>query len=86
MPVILRKKGYRFYFYSNESEEPMHVHVEKAEANGKIWLEPKMEDEYFYGFTAREVREMKELVVENLEILKKAWNEYFKEKKSKRSI
>ena len=57
----------------------MHVHVEKAEANGNIWLEPKMEDEYFYDFTAREVREVKDLVIENSETFKKAWNEYFKE-------
>ncbi|WP_317039646.1 DUF4160 domain-containing protein [Tangfeifania diversioriginum] len=40
MPVVLRIKGYRFYFFSNESGEPKHIHVNKADANGKIWLEP----------------------------------------------
>ncbi|MBC7467314.1 MAG: DUF4160 domain-containing protein [Bdellovibrio sp.] len=27
MPTILRKNGFRFFFYSNEGEEPAHIHV-----------------------------------------------------------
>jgi len=41
MPTILRKDGFRFYFYSNENDEPAHIHVEKGDAEGKIWLVPK---------------------------------------------
>ena len=77
MPVVLRIKGYRFYFFSNEGDEPMHVHIEKADANGKMWLEPSIEAEYFYGFSSKEIKEVKELVTENIELLKNAWNEYF---------
>ena len=77
MPAVLRIKGYRFYFFSNEGNEPKHIHIEKAEASGKIWLEPSVEVEYLYGFTARELKEVKEIVVNNLELLKNAWNEYF---------
>jgi Domain of unknown function (DUF4160) len=33
MPTILRINGYRFFFYSNENDEPAHVHVEK----GRRW-------------------------------------------------
>ena len=53
MPVILRIKGFKFYFYSNEGGEPMHIHVNKAENNGKIWLEPQIQVEYFYGFKSK---------------------------------
>jgi hypothetical protein len=35
MPTILLISGFRFFFYSNESQEPMHVHVSKASADGK---------------------------------------------------
>lgn len=35
MPTILRKLGFRFFFYSNEGNEPPHVHVEKDKGNGK---------------------------------------------------
>lgn len=77
MPVVLRIKGYRFYFFSNESTEPKHIHINRADANGKIWLEPSVETEYFYGFAPKEQKEVKEIVTDNLEFLKKAWNEYF---------
>ena len=77
MPTVLRIKGYRFFFYSNEGGEPMHIHVEKAEASGKMWLQPIIEEEYFYGFNTREVKEIKSIVAEHIELLKSTWNEYF---------
>ncbi len=77
MPVLLRIKGSRFYFFSNEGTEPKHVHIERAEAIGKIWLEPSVEVEYFYGFTTKEQKEVKEIVKNNLEFLKNAWDEHF---------
>ncbi len=40
MPTVLFLNGFRFYFYSNENDEPIHIHIEKAEGNGKIWIEP----------------------------------------------
>ncbi|HYJ83127.1 MAG TPA: DUF4160 domain-containing protein [Allosphingosinicella sp.] len=39
MPTILRIDRYRFHLYSHEPNEPPHVHVDKAEATGKVWLE-----------------------------------------------
>lgn len=40
MPTILREGRYRFFFFSNESTEPRHVHVESADGYAKFWLEP----------------------------------------------
>jgi hypothetical protein len=31
---------FRFYFFSNEREEPAHIHVKAAEAEAKFWLDP----------------------------------------------
>ena len=44
MPVILRYKGYTLFFFSNEGDprEPLHVHVRKAEASAKFWVEPQV--------------------------------------------
>ena len=40
MPVILRIRGYRFWFYEADLEEPPHVHVGKDGKEAKYWLEP----------------------------------------------
>ena len=42
MPTLLLLNGFRFFFYSNENTEPIHVHVKKGDATGKIWLESEM--------------------------------------------
>jgi hypothetical protein len=36
MPTILRKDGFRFFFFSREGTEPPHIHVEQAEAIREI--------------------------------------------------
>lgn len=76
MPTVLFISGYRFFFYSNEGFEPMHIHIEKGDSVAKFWLEP-LELEYNYGFKARELRDLYILIEENIESLKQKWNEYF---------
>jgi hypothetical protein len=76
MPTIITINGYRFYFYSNENDEPVHVHIEKAEGNAKYWLDP-IQEEYSYDFTTRQRKDIAKLVNEHHETLKKAWYEYF---------
>lgn len=38
MPTVLRVAGYRFFFFSNERQEPAHIHVERGECHAKFWL------------------------------------------------
>ena len=57
MPTLLLLNGLRFFFWSNENEEPIHVHVTKGDANGKIWLEPDIKIEYWIGFSNSEQRD-----------------------------
>lgn len=40
MPVILRIKGYRFWFYEADLEEPPHIHVGKDGKEAKFWVNP----------------------------------------------
>lgn len=77
MPTILRKDGFRFFFYSNEGGEPPHIHVEKGDAEGKIWLEPKTEITYLHGFTNSEVKQIAVIIFEHSEQFKIAWYGYF---------
>jgi hypothetical protein len=77
MPTVFYSNGFRFFFYSNENDEPIHVHVEKGDGYGKIWLEP-IEADYFYGFNAQEKRFIQKIVNENTELFKQKWYEYFR--------
>ena len=45
--------GYRFFFFSNENDEPMHIHVEKGEGSAKYWVDP-FEEVYSYGLKAKQ--------------------------------
>ncbi len=79
MPTLLRILGYVFSFYSNENKEPPHVHVEKGDAEGKIWIDPEIKVEFLVGFNPKEKKKILEIVTENVENFKTQWNEYFKE-------
>lgn len=53
MPTVLLINGFRFFFYSNENDEPMHIHVKKGNADGKIWLEPQIEIAFYMSLLMR---------------------------------
>ena len=77
MPKVLALKGFTFYFYSDEGTEPVHVHIKKGDGRGKWWLEPTLQEEYAYGFTLQERRQIKRLIAQYQEYLKEQWYEYF---------
>ena len=55
----------------------MHVHVEKGEAEGKIWLEPAVKISYMRYFSSKEEKHILELVNQHAHLFKNKWNEYF---------
>lgn len=79
MPVILRFKGFSFFFYSNEGNplEPAHIHVRNADGEAKFWLTPDVSLARNDGFNARELRELAEIIEQNSTKFVEAWNEYF---------
>jgi hypothetical protein len=76
MPTILRHRGYRFYFYSHEPNEPPHVHVDGGGASAKFWLDPVGLARNL-GFSARELGDLLRLVRENRDRLLEAWDGFF---------
>lgn len=42
MPTILRENGWRLFFYSNERNEPLHIHACKGETICKYWIIPEI--------------------------------------------
>jgi hypothetical protein len=76
MPVALRVKGYRFFFFSLEGHEPPHIHVEQAERFAEFWLKP-VSLVKSRGFRSNELSEIQKIVEENLDTLLEKWDEHF---------
>jgi hypothetical protein len=76
MPTVMRIGPYRFFFYSNEGHEPMHIHVKSDENEAKFWLEP-IQLVWNHGYNERRLSEIRAHVEENQATFVSAWREYF---------
>lgn len=71
-------EGYAFYFFSNENNEPMHVHVPKGDGLVKYWLDTVALADDNGRMKVQEVRRAEELVKKNRTRIMRVWNEYFR--------
>lgn len=76
MPTVLKVGKFRFFFFSNEGSEPVHIHVESDDKYAKFWLEP-VRFAKSVGYSARELNEIRRLVIDNVTLFKERWYEYF---------
>ena len=60
----------------------MHIHIEKGEGTAKFYLEP-VELIKSRRFKAGEISEIRNLILENNELFKTKWNEFFSNSKIK---
>ena len=75
MPTILRVGRFRFFFYSNEGQEPPHIHVKASSDQAKFWLDP-IALAANHGFNARELSEIERLVEQHRSGLLEAGDEH----------
>ena len=76
MPTVPNISGpYRFFFYSFDCNEPMHVHVRRERKTCKFWLEP-LSLARNDGFSARELNQIRKIIVAHLPQIREAWNEH----------
>ena len=76
MPTILLLHGWRFYFYSNEGNEPMHIHAGKAECECKYWVDAdafEIRQAFAYNMSARDTREVRRIIFENFDYIVAEW-------------
>ena len=76
MPTVLRLGGFRFFFYSQESGEPPHIHVENGDATAKYWLDP-VALARSRGFPARGLTRLRAKIIEHRYEFLEAWNAHF---------
>ena len=83
MPTILMIMGWRLFFYSNEGNEPVHVHCRKGDKECKYWLDTEMfdlDEAYSYNMTSSNKREIKKIIFEHFEYIDEQWREFQRRK------
>jgi uncharacterized protein YabE (DUF348 family) len=76
MPTVFRHGPYRFYFYSHDVREPVHVHVDSGGKSTKIWV-ASADVARNIGFSEIELRDIRKLVVARRDQILEAWHEHF---------
>lgn len=76
MPTIKNISGpYRFFFYSFDCNEPLHVHVQRDNMTCKFWLEPVVLAKN-NRFPPQELSRIRRLIHENLEVIINEWHNH----------
>jgi hypothetical protein len=79
MPTVLLYNGWRLFFYSNENNEPVHIHCQKADKECKFWI---IENDYdvklafSFNMNSRDLNEVRKLIFNNFQYLIDKWNEF----------
>lgn len=80
MPTILWILGWRLFFYSNEGDEPMHIHAQKGDMECKFWLIKEtfeIEEAFSYNLNPASKREIRKIIFEHFDYIINEWNKYF---------
>ena len=84
MPTILTIAGWRFFFYANEGNEPVHIHCRKGDAEAKYWLDPgafEIEEAHAYNMSPADRRAARRLIFGHFDYIVSQW-EKFQERKN----
>lgn len=79
MPTVLVMNGWRLFFYSNEGQEPMHIHARKADAECKYWIDAErfeVTEVWSYNLTPRLRREVRKIILQHLDQIAESWNNH----------
>lgn len=77
MPTILLLYGWRIFFYSNENKEPIHLHVEKGDSEGKYWLDVELfevREAFSHNMSPKDTREVRRIIFEHFDYIIEQWN------------
>ncbi len=75
MPTVLRVSAFRFHFYSDEGDEPAHIHVDTGDGECKFWLDPVVLARSI-NVSQIDVRKIERLVFEHRSLLMEKYHEF----------
>ncbi len=74
MPTVMKIGSFRFHFYSDEGNEPPHIHVATPDGECKFWLQP-VRLARNKGVSPLTIRKIEKTVFENQLFLMREYNE-----------
>ena len=80
MPTVLRIGHFRFHFYSDEGNEPPHIHVETPDGECKFWLD-FIRLAKNKNVPPHEIREIERIIFEYQTFLKEKYHEFHSNRK-----
>jgi hypothetical protein len=75
MPTVLRVGPYRFHFYSDEMNEPPHIHVRSSNGECKYWLDPVALAKN-RGLAPHALRQIERIIDEHRDFLLEKYHEF----------
>lgn len=79
MPVILRVDGFKFFFFANEGDEPIHVHVEIGDEAAKFWMNP-ISLARNYGMKASNLSKVRRILEQHQQLIEEKWDDFNRKK------
>lgn len=79
MPTVLMIFGWRFFFYSNEGNEPIHIHCQKGEAEGKYWLDTEAFEAVearSYNMSPADKRMVRRIIFAHFDYIVQEWDRF----------
>lgn len=76
MPTVFMKNGFRFFFYSADGNEPIHIHVEYGNGTAKFWLNP-VKLAYNMRLKKKDLKRAGNLIQDHLELIVEEWDAHF---------
>lgn len=79
MPTILVILGWRLFFYSNEGNEPIHIHCRKDDMECKYLLDRDnfdIEEVFEYNMSPKDRRQIRKIIYDHFEYIEKQWDKF----------
>ena len=83
MPTILEILGWRLFFYSNENDEPIHIHARKAGMECKYWIDVKefdVKEAHSFGLKDKDKRQIRRIIFDHFDYIVDQWGEFERRK------
>jgi hypothetical protein len=75
MPTLFRDGPYRFHFWAQNCDEPIHVHVEREGMTAKFWVDPVAVARAGH-YPAHEIRRIEQIIEKRQAEIIRKWHDF----------